>query len=72
MTWGQYHRYAIGYQVREDKEWRRTRLIAWAANSPYRKDNVTPRTYYESIFDTGAIPITAEEYDEIRNAWKLN
>ena len=71
MTWGQYQRCALGYRIREDKDWQRARSIMWAAIQPHTKRQISPRDFYESIFDKGPEPINKTEADDIMRAWNL-
>lgn len=58
--------------IREDKKWQHTRLLAWASIQPHSKKRITPRHFYESLFDKGATQVTEEEANEVLKAWKLN
>lgn len=71
LTWSQYQRYALGYQIRQDKEWIRTANVMWAAITPHTKRQVTPASFYRSIFDTSVEEITEQEYEETCKAWGL-
>lgn len=42
MTFYEYNLYAEGYFTRQNREWERARLIAWAALIPHTKKELQP------------------------------
>jgi len=72
LTWGEYHRAALGYRIREDRQWDRARSIMWAAIQPHSKKRVSPTDFYRCIWDAPVTQVTKEEAELMKKAWKLN
>lgn len=72
MTWSEYQRACLGYKIRMDRGWDYVRNLMASNIAPFSKKTVNAKELYRCIFDTDTIPVTPEEFEKIRKAWKLN